>query len=559
MTRDEILKIEIERQLRMGARIDREAARIDSRLADHPPDPVSTGPSLLHQIHQGLAHPGVRSGGRPHGLDGAVSFHFDISHCNRVPAFPLPIGSGGRAGRAAAHQRYVERPGAVEMVESDLRTSDAAAMQEYVERDGALERRPDRIRLCGGTLPQDKAERLDLWRRLEAVEPPPRRFTITAFRDRGDRFWRAVADADEKAPALLRDLATGALSSSNSYVVDAKEAACISAFVIAHADQGPGAGRKPAITIKPGRSGRVQSRLIVELPFGLRSEARLEIVERFCREEFESRHLPYYFALHAPTADNDSRNFHAHILWYERPIERDPELHGAEWDFEIAVVDHDTKNRKTRIKYPFRQPHNRDIAQIGWVKAARIHFAAIVNEVAEREKIATRYDPRTYWSMGIAAAKIQRCKPGAYAMAKRGMPTRAVELASKEQWRREETRLGRLFDVATPDPKIIHRFQAVIAASRTRYAGSAATTWESRLATWRAAFQAKRAAMADKAALDYNFDRIRSRVSPPIDENDAPARTAIAGYLAKLRSELLRPILSAYHSARAVEVRELRR
>ncbi len=64
---------------------------------------------------------------------------------------------------------------------------------------------------------------------------------------------------------------------------------------------------------EPAPDARVQNRLIVELPHQATPEARREIMERFVAP-FAEKGLPYHVAIHAPTAKNDGRNFHAHVV-----------------------------------------------------------------------------------------------------------------------------------------------------------------------------------------------------------------------------------------------------
>ena len=65
-----------------------------------------------------------------------------------------------------------------------------------------------------------------------------------------------------------------------------------------------------------------------------------EILQAFATI-FEERKLPHYGVIHKPDDNNDSRNYHAHFAYYDRPSSK---LQNGTWDFEDA----DTKQNKDR-------------------------------------------------------------------------------------------------------------------------------------------------------------------------------------------------------------------
>ena len=69
------------------------------------------------------------------------------------------------------------------------------------------------------------------------------------------------------------------------------------------------------------KGGRVQSRIVWELPHEASAQARHEMLRRFC-SRLEAMGLPYWAVVHAPTKANDARNFHAHIVYNEAPAKR---------------------------------------------------------------------------------------------------------------------------------------------------------------------------------------------------------------------------------------------
>ena len=157
--------------------------------------------------------------------------------------------------------------------------------------------------------------------------------------------------------------------------------------------------------VHPG--ARVQNRLIMELPHEATPEARFEIVKGFCKE-FDKRGLPYWAALHAPGKDNDSRNFHAHVVFSDRPSQRmvDGEDGKEKWDFEITR----TKVKASRnvvTQHPFRQNRHPDFRRKDILTILRKSFADSTNSVLmtapakDKDGEPVIYDARSYKDMGL--------------------------------------------------------------------------------------------------------------------------------------------------------------
>lgn len=164
--------------------------------------------------------------------------------------------------------------------------------------------------------------------------------------------------------------------------------------------------------------GCVQSRLVLELPHELsrtedgRDGAYREILDRFS-SIISSRGLPVHVTAHLPDVGqgSDERNFHAHLVYSERPVERKGE---GNWEFAAK------KDRSARGRV--------------WISMLRSSYADIVNDVLERESaaremrgaesIARRYDPSRYQDVGIAKEPGQHLGPGRTALERAGWPTR---------------------------------------------------------------------------------------------------------------------------------------
>ena len=336
----------------------RSTRRIATRLAGE------LGKALHHRGDVGGNRASIRqkapdSGGRP--------FHFAHSVVTKAdapaPAGGAPTGGKSKAGRAAAHMRYIEREVAVERLYAtgldvaergkgldargrddgswdrdpgrgspDMKSKSAGPGQAYIENPVKLES-GERVLFSFGTIGDTFDERVAFWDALEAAEAHP--------------------------------------------------------------------------------SARVQHRLIVELPHEASAEARYEMMRTFCAR-FEADGIPYWAALHAPGEKNDARNFHAHIVYSERPAIKmvDPATGTEAWDFSI-VTTYKKKSRNTISTRPHRQDKLREFNDRRFIPKLRTEFAEIVTAVLDRDvvKDATgspvRYDARSYKDMGVDAVPMK--------------------------------------------------------------------------------------------------------------------------------------------------------
>lgn len=148
-------------------------------------------------------------------------------------------------------------------------------------------------------------------------------------------------------------------------------------------------------------NGRVQNRLIVELPHQASPEDHYKIMKRFT-EEFRKKNIPFWVAIHQPTQDNDSRNFHAHVVFGDRPAKRifDETQRKMEWDFAVkkTIV---RSNRMTREIRPYKQNKLKEMQARDFIPNMRKKYAETVNQVMAESGIDVRYDPRSYAAMGL--------------------------------------------------------------------------------------------------------------------------------------------------------------
>lgn len=145
-----------------------------------------------------------------------------------------------------------------------------------------------------------------------------------------------------------------------------------------------------------GKSSRVQSRIIAELPAELDRHDRSMIARDFC-QAFEERGLPYWATVHAPTKKNDPRNYHLHVTYFDRPAAQDST--GA-WDF--AIIE---KKKRANGSYvdrrPFKKPKHPETRAIGWPKLLRRIYADTCNFYLSLSGQEKRHDPRSYRDSGI--------------------------------------------------------------------------------------------------------------------------------------------------------------
>jgi len=159
---------------------------------------------------------------------------------------------------------------------------------------------------------------------------------------------------------------------------------------------------------------RLQYKLILGLPHEATPEMRLRMMADFTDTMFREKDIPFWCALHAPTGDNDDRNYHAHVVFLGRPASmvvhpdrliRNRKGETSEgslkltWDFAAQVIDNTRGYKKTT--YPFRQPQSKEILNINYPLRARRAFSLIVNKHMKLAGLPGRYDPRSLADQGI--------------------------------------------------------------------------------------------------------------------------------------------------------------
>lgn len=309
----------------------------------------------------------------------------------------------------------------------DLKSPDGHG--KYIERQEALAIQPDGTKVLFTNIHEDPNERAEFWRLVEEHEreaaPDKMSFVIS---DNADFWGKAAAHPD--CPKAISDAVRDADHNLPVNIVsdDNVEVRKFLSQIEGWRELGkklPGETQAdykirvgpPIAKFHDGRGGRVQYRIIGELPFEIPSKGRAEILREFSKE-FEKRKLPFVAVMHAPDHTNDARNWHFHLVYHDRPSkkvsqdaideyvsskgrESDP-MDAGQWDFAVKDREHDKKNWNNRVIYPFAQPKVEEVAQDKkWIEILRKRLAEITNDHLEEYGVERRVDARRHSEMGI--------------------------------------------------------------------------------------------------------------------------------------------------------------
>jgi len=428
----------------------------------------------------------------------------------------------------------------------------AADHRSYLERPDALARQPDGTLALITNIADEPDVRQRFWRAVEENESKRGSDRMSLDISRAPGFWSRVA-ADEHCPAELRDallskddadrqrfeIPSGKamrsfLQSVPGWVGKRKRQSGESSADYARSSE-------PLAKFHDGRGGRIQQRIIIELPSESSMAARMRMLKRFCHE-FERRRLPFNAVIHAPDHGSDERQWHAHLDYYHRPVRvvtkadadnakarglvPDGDVVG-QWDFEARFFE---GKRRDRSRRPFRQDTVEEVRDEGWIPHLRSRLAFIVNDELRAEGQYPRYDPRSYDEMGIKADPAEHLGVKLNAAEGKGEVSAIGVLNEQKQWvaieEALETKLtearASIYDAADVRCKRL----AVLEISRD-HAAAIESGIES-IIQWsvRAADAAYEAAMAHELAA-----RACSRANHVHDKSDRLLRASDAGKL----------------------------
>lgn len=195
--------------------------------------------------------------------------------------------------------------------------------------------------------------------------------------------------------------------------------------------------RRKQVAFNCGPGGRVQYRIVYELPHGLSAEERMHVVRLMCRH-LKQWGFMYVAAIHQPDPHNDPRNSHVHIDMYDRPCRFLKRF--GKWDFEVT-----RRDKKGHIRHPYerkkiadftRDPDKRDHRAWGKkvIASFRRSFVEFTNDVLARGGHAMRYDARDFATRKIALTPTKKLGGKATAAEKDGIRTRDGDINAVWIW-----------------------------------------------------------------------------------------------------------------------------
>lgn len=409
----------------------------------------------------------TRASSRPVSKDGATSFHFSHSYMSKTSPIQNLIRefNGGRShfnSKAGDHLEYIERDGAAEelgrrkrydgmdvfldnfeAIEEHMAKRSSQEQQDYLERAGAAEKLQlrnlkddeiDALRTASfGTIGATIEERHHFWREVEKLEADPRGDKVKLQINFDQALWARILANLKSAPEPLKKELELRVSAGAPEAITIDRVPTPKAFAIYK--WAYGIDQDFPIEIEPGRGGRVQNRIIAELPHELDPHERVTIVRDFTNKLTE-RGLPFWAVIHAPDENNDRRNYHVHIVYYDRPAAKMPDPNDPTklvWDFEIESVTK-YKNWTKRIVRPHAQNKLREANEKKWVGDLRTFWEKVSNAALEDAGLSKRYDARTYKEMGIALEPLKHIPSKTFNKERKGELTPDGIALARRQW-----------------------------------------------------------------------------------------------------------------------------
>jgi len=124
---------------------------------------------------------------------------------------------------------------------------------------------------------------------------------------------------------------------------------------------------------------------LLVLPRNLSKEQRKEVVENWANENLvEKRGLVVDYAIHAPSATDGDKNYHAHVLYYPRPIDENGEF---------------AKHKLTGYKTPNTVDGTKVLKEFRFSFQDHLNNASAANDNEQGKVI--RFDLRSYKEKGI--------------------------------------------------------------------------------------------------------------------------------------------------------------
>lgn len=369
---------------------------------------------------------------RPRGPDGGRSFHMSETIIHPV--------TKTSTSRHKARHHYTLDASKVPYVEATL---DGQHLDRglYLSRS-AVAAEHGQILLATTSMGPGEAGVVDQWQLIERTEirkipkPIERHLTIDFTKSKKPDFWQRLANDDE----IPNCLAIFLDSDDEQVRFTGEECMHVERFLRTRGwHERTKKEEIPEITFHRGRQPIAQRRLVFELPGSL-PPAAIERVIKLLSREFLKRNLPFVLVVHRPDEHNDKHNWHIHLDYHHRPMQRfDPatyeiepvppptkivlangkESYPGKKAYEQYCLKRDalanadpswTGMRDSAIEYEYRtdcgskkksypfvqatHPDLHDGSQ--WLKKLRTRYADIINAELLREGLADRFDPRSF-------------------------------------------------------------------------------------------------------------------------------------------------------------------
>lgn len=375
------------------------------------------------------------------------------SHGHLPTAQDLSLESGSvihRLSDATTHLRSqgeLVSSGGIGMLPS---AGDAPDHDRYIGRMEAVALQPDGTRALITNIDPDDEERARFWSLVEKHEAIASNDQMSVRVSDQPVFWATVSGQPDCPAELERALRTNTPDELNRFDIPSGKA--MRAFL----EKQPGwvkptkanrsSGARPFAAFHDGRKGRIQYRVVGELPDELSVEDRFAIVRDFAAV-FEKRKMPFVAVMHAPDHHNNEKNWHFHLIYYDRPCRRisapdiarlgkrgfnTDSLEPGMWDFAVVTPKRGRTNGKAT---PLKQNKVAEVTGEAWIKNLRHELAAITNRHLERAGVERRLDPRTYTEMGIVADPQEHLGTRQAAAETRGEATKTGSANELRQWK----------------------------------------------------------------------------------------------------------------------------
>lgn len=439
--------------------------------------------------------------------DGVTSFHFSHEAITKTATERVSdSGSKTRPGSARDHSRYLEREtalardeeGIVEPLENEMEVEpkteseieadeikkafgQAEAGSVYIERQEALAVSTNGVAVLYSNIAVSAAERRKFWSLVEEHEKQPGTDSMRVRMGANFDMWTRVL-ADPACPDPVKETLINADPDLEVRIqTDSNEP--MRRLMMRHGWTPPKRQKRHETTeerearekqedkqsgviFEDARGGRIQFRMIGELPHETDHEGRVRIL-RGMAQEFEKRNLPYMAVMHAPDHTNNDKNWHFHLIYHDQPAKRftgkaedhlpplvpnatdykkrqweiasdaldTPEVQAliGKWDFDVTVA-YKQKCRHVKTSRPYAQQKDREPTRRSFIPMLRKRLADLTNEELERVGSFRRLDPRRYSEIGIDRSPDMHLGTKLFQHEELGIPTGIGRFNEQNQW-----------------------------------------------------------------------------------------------------------------------------